>query len=147
MCVEVTALAPRRVCTKCGDNKLMRYFGTVSPLRGAPTARVCLQCKSDGRHGRMILKEHGITEEYYQELLAFQDGRCAICGNRPRTKRLAVDHNHVTGTARGLLCKNCNYRILGGVRDSVDTLQIAIRYLLDPPARRMNDTPDWRKDA
>src|SRR5665213_3048143 len=127
MCVEVTALAPRRVCTKCGENLLLRYYG--GQLVGRPTlntARICLKCKSNARHGRMIFKAHGITEEQYQELLAFQGGRCAICGNKPGKKRLAVDHNHKTGEVRGLLCKYCNYRILGGVRDSVFTLQKAI---------------------
>jgi DNA-directed RNA polymerase subunit RPC12/RpoP len=85
------------------------------------------------------MKDHGITEEYYQRLLEFQLGRCAICGNKPRSKRLAVDHNHITGSIRGLLCKNCNYRILGGVRDSVVTLQIAINYLKYPPAQTMDN--------
>ena len=85
----------------------------------------------------MILKEHGITEEQYKALLAFQGGRCAICGNKPRSKRLAVDHNHKTMEIRGLLCKNCNYRILGGVRDSVEMLQTAINYLNNPPANDM----------
>ena len=53
---------------------------------------------------------HGITPEEYDELLAKQEGKCAICGrgqdDLPR--RLAVDHNHTTGKVRGLLCDNCN---------------------------------------
>jgi hypothetical protein len=51
---------------------------------------------------------YGLTPAGYDELLASQGGVCAICG-RPRGKnRLAVDHDHVTGRVRGLLCIRCN---------------------------------------
>ncbi|MQY10554.1 hypothetical protein SRB5_06650 [Streptomyces sp. RB5] len=35
----------------------------------------------------------------------WQDGRCAICGLRGE---LVVDHHHVSGLIRGLLCGACN---------------------------------------
>jgi hypothetical protein len=85
-------------------------------------------------HGKRITDVYGLTPEEYDRLLAFQGGACAICQNIPRTKRLAVDHDHKSGAVRGLLCRSCNYKVLGGVKDSVDTLQRAITYLQDPPA-------------
>lgn len=75
----------------------------------------------------------------YQRLLTLQGGGCAICGRCPRTKRLAVDHDHATGRVRGLLCPGedgCNVRLLGYVRDNVAILQAAIDYLTNPPANR-----------
>ena len=56
---------------------------------------------------------YGISLEQYDELLAKQKGVCAVCfrGNSPR-KWLDVDHDHVTGKVRGLLCTPCN-RSLG----------------------------------
>jgi hypothetical protein len=50
----------------------------------------------------------GITDDAYEQLLAEQEGGCAICGNPPKTRRLSVDHNHRTGKVRGLLCFRCN---------------------------------------
>jgi hypothetical protein len=42
-----------------------------------------------------------------------QDGRCAICGmsSKENGKGLAVDHNHITGKIRKLLCNNCNVAV------------------------------------
>jgi len=42
--------------------------------------------------------------------------------------RMAVDHDHITGEVRGLLCKRCN-RALGILEDSIELLQRAIQYL------------------
>ena len=44
-------------------------------------------------------------------MLLNQNGECAIC-NRSMSeygKKLCVDHNHITGEVRGLLCDPCNY--------------------------------------
>lgn len=54
---------------------------------------------------------YGLTTEVYEAMLAMQDGKCAICGNPPKVKRLAVDHNHATGEIRQLLCYGCNHGI------------------------------------
>ena len=57
-----------------------------------------------------------------------QDNRCAICGAMPK-KPLFVDHCHVTGKVRGLLCVSCN-TALGLLKDSITALEQAIKYLL-----------------
>jgi hypothetical protein len=41
---------------------------------------------------------------------------------------LAVDHNHISGLVRGLLCRNCNNG-LGQFKDNIETLEKAITYL------------------
>ena len=61
----------------------------------------------DGRD-KYLRKRFGITLENYEQLLDKQRGLCAICGNKPDNRRLAVDHNHNTGEIRGLLCDYCN---------------------------------------
>ena len=80
-------------------------------------------------------RTYNLSAEQYDELLAIQNGGCAICGNHPRKQRLAVDHNHKTDEVRGLLCNWCNRKVLGGARESIDILLRAARYLELPPAR------------
>lgn len=41
-------------------------------------------------------------------MLTAQGGGCAICGAKPKTRRLHVDHDHASGAVRGLLCHRCN---------------------------------------
>jgi hypothetical protein len=45
-----------------------------------------------------------------------------------RYKRFAVDHDHITGRIRGLLCSACNTAI-GLLRDSPIALQRAIEWV------------------
>lgn len=75
------------------------------------------------------LRRYGITAEFYEELLAAQENRCAICKLPPGAdKRLCVDHDHDTGKVRGLLCDACNHGI-GKFRESATILESAIEYL------------------
>lgn len=72
------------------------------------------------------MKKYGLTQQQFAAILEKQGGRCAIC----RTDEWLphVDHDHVTGQIRGLLCVNCN-TLLGRAKDSVLALRQAIRYL------------------
>ena len=78
----------------------------------------------------------------YHRLSELQGGVCALCGRHPPmwSRVLSVDHNSKTGTARGLLCDECNRRAVGmfekwgrfTTRTEVNDL---IRsYLANPPA-------------
>lgn len=80
--------------------------------------------------------KYGITRADYDAMLAKQGGGCALCGSTPqqapgRTSHsivLYVDHDHVTGRVRGLLC-NTHNRALGLFGDDPEMLQKAIGYL------------------
>jgi hypothetical protein len=63
-------------------------------------------------------------------LLQSQGGRCAICHtDQPGGHgRFHIDHDHVSGRIRGLLCNNCN-RGLGSLKHDPDFLRKAITYL------------------
>ena len=78
---------------------------------------------------RELKYKYGITLETYYELVKIQTGRCAICNDVPKKKKLlCVDHDHKTGEVRGLLCHNCNTG-LGFFNDTPEFLQRAIKYL------------------
>jgi hypothetical protein len=72
-----------------------------------------------------LKRKYGLTLEAFDELLASQGGGCAICG-KPDADN--VDHDHVTGRVRGILCFNCNIAI-GQVEDDEDRLAAAMTYL------------------
>lgn len=55
-------------------------------------------------------KALGVSDDDYARLLAAQDGHCALCPATPKTRRLHVDHDHMSKPprVRGLLCHRCN---------------------------------------
>lgn len=77
------------------------------------------------------LRKFGLTIEDYNRILDFQHGKCAICGceiGDVMGNRLYVDHDHATGSVRGLLCSSCNFG-LGNFHDDPQLLHNAIQYL------------------
>jgi hypothetical protein len=85
-------------------------------------------------------KLYGLSPAAYLELVASQDERCAICRKKP-DKILAVDHDHVTGKVRGLLCQCCNLA-LGQAKDSPSILRAAAHYLESHAAANTNRDVD-----
>lgn len=77
---------------------------------------------------RNLRRRYGLTQAAYKLLEKAQNARCAICDLKTPGKNLHVDHSHVTGLTRGLLCSNCN-RGLGLLGDSIKNLRSAIKYL------------------
>lgn len=83
---------------------------------------------------KFSMKKIGITQEQINHFYSVQSSRCAICfmTEEDHGKLLALDHNHATGKARGLLCQQCNTG-LGNFRDDVSLLSRAIAYLCVTP--------------
>jgi len=77
-----------------------------------------------------LKRRYGIDLDMYSEMLASQNGVCAICQYSPSgdSKHLAVDHCHTSMKIRGLLCQWCN-RGLGYFKDNPSVLDKAIKYL------------------
>lgn len=75
-----------------------------------------------------ILRRHGIRHEQYQSMSRAQKQACAICNSIPDNQHLCIDHDHVTGSIRGLLCRKCNL-LIGCAGDSIERLRVAIEYL------------------
>lgn len=77
-----------------------------------------------------LKRKYGITIERYASMLDGQGEGCAICHRPPREDiSLHVDHDHVTGAIRGLLCFACN-NALADFQEDIQILGGAIDYLI-----------------
>jgi N12 class adenine-specific DNA methylase len=78
-----------------------------------------------------LKKDYDMDLQEYDAMLEQQGGVCAICSRPEQAKgidRLAVDHDHVTGKVRGLLCSSCN-RGIGCFKEDINLLRGAVSYL------------------
>lgn len=105
--VKCLALNPKRkqLCEKCGKRR---------PKTSKPKHMVVLDTTT---YEAYIVRSGG-------------EEKCCICGRGivDGGRRLHRDHDHATGTARGLLCMPCNTRLPRGItpqwlRDAADYLE------------------------
>ena len=116
-----------RECSRAADRavySLKKSNGTLKPnTRVSPNKKVNQQ--------RYEIKRYGITVEEYEDLILKTNGQCYICdAPPPNGKRNHIDHDHVTGKVRGILCYRCNHAI-GLFKDSPTLLLKAKAYLLE----------------
>lgn len=83
--------------------------------------------KGRKRHDAVLREKFGIGLYQYEALLDQQNGECFLC-QKKETRNLAVDHNHVTGKVRRLLCGPCN-QALGLFKDNSNVLKRAAVYV------------------
>lgn len=140
-----------KICRTCKQEKDVKSFYI---LRHNKNGKICtsLDCKkcfgskiSNKYHKNKIFKKeennliakrsrlkliYKITIEDYDILFKNQNGKCAICGKYQSElkKELNVDHCHITGKVRGLLCLDCNHG-LGKFFDNSEILQNAVDYI------------------
>lgn len=116
----------KKRCPLCKEIKSLESFYTsVSQACGyTPHCILCMDILGKSRpkeekqifyqkaktriRNTILLKKYNISLEEYNKLLLDQNNVCAICGEKEHGKSLAVDHCHVTGKIRGLLCSLCN---------------------------------------
>ncbi len=111
-------------CPACETVKPLEAFAKA-PKQSGGRASYCKSCKNAKQRDARFLSTYGLTADTLQARLDAQDGLCAICRLRPAVH---VDHDHLVGTVRGVVCFRCNVG-LGHFRDSAATLRAAIDYL------------------
>lgn len=136
---------PVKLCKECGVVKSCREFHVQGLSQRKRKPWLCSYCKScnktrmkkyfvDSREvqrNAYYFRKYNITLEEYEKLLDEQGGVCKICKSSDPGSHYAffpVDHDHTTGSVRGLLCDSCN-RGLGYFKDNPHLLQEAMRYL------------------
>lgn len=142
-------------CRRCKAERPISDFPPSSYANGARSRARCRECNRTMREDRRRRRQaemtpeerfafrraenlrgkFGITLDEYGEMLARQDGVCAICRRPERAKGrsgvvrlLAVDHCHARGGVRALLCGACNTG-LGVFGDDPSRLRAAAEYL------------------
>ncbi len=94
-----------------------------------------------------LKRKYGITLQAYDSMLADQGGGCAICHRQPASDiSLHVDHDHITGQIRGLLCFTCN-NALGDFEDDASLLRSAITYVEQPVVDELTELARRRARA
>lgn len=132
----------RRWCSGC--QTFVRLADTIGSR--------CKACQSVASHKSRTKSTFGIDEDTYNWLYTLQHGKCAICRQRPLTKRMSVDHDHAhckTGCrecVRGLLCARCNHELLGAAHDSLNILRNAVAYLETWPMSGDWSVPQYEVD-
>jgi hypothetical protein len=142
-----------QVCTKCKleQSTDQFYYNSEKANKLTSWCRACCRGYYHTEHGRattekyrksaqgrenakaqsrrVVLKRHNITQEFFDSLIEEQDNKCAICGTELQAGyRTHIDHNHSTGSVRGLLCSKCNTG-LGLFREDKQILLNAVSYL------------------
>lgn len=114
------------VCKICNRTRIKVSTANYSPEK---LAEIDARRNSDPYKNTRLMRKFGIDVNFYNQLISEQCNNCAICAHGFTGANSAqVDHDHVTGKVRGLLCRTCNMG-LGVFRDEPDKLQQAVEYL------------------
>lgn len=133
-----------KTCSACGETKVLEDFyrrgggkrgATCKPCRAASQRALYARYpeRYQGYNRLNRYKALGLTADVYKQMLAEQEGVCALCGKPPSNESqnsalLHLDHCHATGKIRRLLCHHCNMG-LGRFFDDPDLLRKAADYI------------------
>ncbi len=121
-------------CPQCRQEVPRTGFGSNRSSRDGLTA-YCRPCHNR-RMRELRLERHGSTRDFHlkrrygltsadvDRMVEEQGGVCAVCRTRPPQH---VDHDHLTGLVRGVLCSTCNQG-LGNFGDAA-RLRLAAQYV------------------
>ena len=99
--------------------------------RSRENNKIWRQKNQDYVRNKFLSTRYNLSIETYEAMFKSQNGGCKVCGKQNLDgKRLFVDHDHKTGTVRGLLCHHCNAG-MGHFFDDPSLLESAINYLKD----------------
>ncbi len=103
--------------------------GKLQKYRKDSAQKNCERMKQWRVKNRLV-KLYNITNEDWAKMFEDQGGKCKICFTHAKDLKrgLCVDHDHMIGNVRGLLCHVCN-KAIGLFKDDVSLMQRAISYV------------------
>lgn len=121
-------------CRDCGLEKLDSDFPR-NRSTGSGYGTYCKEChnrrgresvrKAGGSRNYHLRQKYGVEMAEVERRIMRQGGRCAVC---KMGQAVQVDHDHETGSIRGVVCLNCNAG-MGHFRDDPALLASAAAYL------------------
>jgi len=91
------------------------------------TAKARREAREPGyRRDEFRKTKYGLSKTQFADMRAAQNDLCALCDDKMTPP--CVDHDHVSGKVRALLCRNCN-NALGKLQDCPGLLLKAAAYL------------------
>lgn len=127
-------------CSKCFKVKDSKEFGKDKYTKDGKSCR-CKLCEKeylktlnpDKLKNTILKREYGISLDFYNYLQQKQNYCCILCtyigfSKISNKKTLSVDHDHITGKVRGLLCTQHN-TALGKLGDNEEKIKIVLLYL------------------
>lgn len=91
-------------------SRVARY--KVNPERERERDAAWQKAHPEEKRAAHLLRTYGISVEAWNDMLQRQDNRCALCGEpfdeAKGNKDKHTDHDHTTGTIRGILHSICN---------------------------------------
>lgn len=128
------ATPERRARNLVRDRETHKKWVKAHPEQVKAHTKRSRERRTEANRADQLRNKFNLTLQEYETLLIAQNGVCALC-HRPervrvagKVRRLSVDHDHVTGKVRGLLCMRCN-TLLGYADEAVETLLRAVDYL------------------
>lgn len=134
-------------CDFCKETKKSNYFAYKIKIKK------CKLCYNEYRRKyrklphvleteyKYLMKKHykkayGLSIEEYDAIIKSHNGLCAICKTDKgrfdtrtgKKQKLHIDHCHLTGKIRGLLCNKCNIGI-GLFNNNIELFKKVIEYL------------------
>lgn len=121
---------PERLAVEDATCKNGHVVTAETVVTGKNGRRRCPVCYTQSQR-KARLNKYSLSPEEYEDMLERQDGKCAVCKEvMGGSRNEHVDHDHVTGKVRGLLCAHCNTAI-GKFRDEPERLIAAAQYLMN----------------
>jgi len=115
-------------CLNCGTKTTNKKYCSTICMKVAGKQKPGSLWKDHSKEEKSLARRayrYGATWGEIEELFEGAGDVCKIC---KKWKPDCIDHSHITGKIRGLICSRCN-TALGFVDDNVETLRRAIEYL------------------
>lgn len=124
-----------KICVDCNQFKPIEEFRKIKRKGEYRIGAICEKCHIDRRNKRLYGLDPGMKEK----LLEKQNYLCKICGKDIKDNA-QIDHDHITGEVRGLLCSRCNMSV--GIYETYG--REVLDYLIQTKSRP--DKDEWLMD-